>query len=390
MKKNIYTFITAVIVASILMVSCADKTDNNLNQTGLIDQRGNLITNTLIKTNIAHFSGTIPIWATNGKYDYIITTNISSDSGRDSSDIEIKYTNNVIIPNEPEDPSEYYKIFVPYSRTTYHTVSYKDTNRLKQIWLEQIFRKSHSDGKVFAIRNRDNNRDIDNFQNLHNHNGEQRYDYYYFNDDGDIVYKGGDKTRWQEEIIVKRFVGAVIVDYRKLIKRTYESLPYKQFDQIEHTGEWTVGGIYQMSVTVNEARERFKGAQFLDGVYDFIAARKAIWLKDHNGIQYKTTFLRQFYSINFMEVLVLNPYGNEGNANCLGVDAYYAYFGDGTDAEGVSMPKGFTPENIPYMQDPKIYLARRPESVVALLTHTTTFTDAGRNFKYLAMPGHKY
>ena len=388
MRNLIYLFL--IVVMAIVISACSnDFGASNLNQTGLIDQNGNLITNTLIKTNVAYFRGTIPIWATNGKYDYIITTNISSGLGRDSSDIEIKYTNEIVAPNLPDDPTEYYKIFVPYSGKDYYTVNYKDTNELKKLWLNQIKRKNRSDGKVFAIRNRDNNGDINNFQNLNNHNGKARYDYYYFNDDGDIVYKGGDKTRWSEEILVKRFVGAVIVDYRKVTRRTSESIPYKP-DQIAHTGEWTVGGIYQMSVTVNEARERFKGEQLLDGVYDFIAARKDIWLKDHNGIPYKTRFLRQFYSINFMEVLVLNHYGNEGNANCLGVDAYYAYFGDGTDDENVSMPKDFTPDNIPYMQDPNIYLAQRPENVVSLLTHTTTFTDASRNFKYLAMPGNKY
>ena len=51
---------------------------------------------------------------------------------------------------------------------------------------------------------------------------------------------------------------------------------------------------------------------------------------------------------------------------------------------------GFTAENIPYMTDEYTYLAQRPEYVVPMLNHTTTFTDSTRRWKFLAMPGHKY
>ena len=382
MKKIVYLFL--IIVIAVVMSACASGLgSDNSNQTGLIDQNGNIIKDTLIYTNSVRVTGNIPIWATNKK-DYTIKTN--AGSGGYSNYYEIQYPDGILAPNLPQNATDYYKLFVPYSESSgYHTVSYKDTNRLKQLWLNQIKRKGSSDGKVFAIRNRDNNRDMNNFQK----HKDAILDYYYFKDNGDIVYKGGDKTGPYQEIVMKKFVGAVIIDFRKVTRRWNQSIPYKP-DQIENSGEWTVGAIYKMAVNVNDARRRFKDEKFLDGAYDFIAVRKNIWLKDHNGIPYKTGFLRQFYSTDFMEVIVLNPYGNEGNTYCLGVDAYYAYFGDGTAGENVMPVPDFTSENYPYMTDENLYLGRRPEDIVPLLTHTTTFTDSSRNWSFLAMPGQKY
>ncbi len=386
MRKLIYLFAIIVIITTIGMFSCADNQTSNLQQTGLLDQSGNLITNTLIRTNIAYFRGTIPIWATNGKFDYVITTNTNSE-------IEIKYTNEVVYPNYPEDASDYYSIIVPYSGKTYYTVSYKDTNRLKQIWLDQIFRKGQSDGKVFAIRNRDNNRDIDNFQNLHNHNGESRYDYYYFKDNGDIVYKGGDKNHWEKEYVMKKLIGAVIVNYRKITYRT-EPQNGKYFeDKWENMEELTVGAIYKMATPVNEARELFKSGGATDGAYDFIACRKEYWYSwiGKNFTVDKVTVTRQFNNTNFMEILVLNRHRDyDDMSGCLGVDAYYAYYGDYRSTEGDLNPNGYTAENYPYMTDEKLYFGKRPEDIMPMLTHTTTFADASRGWRFMAMPGHKY
>ena len=264
-------------------------------------------------------------------------------------------------------------------------------DKLKQLWLDQIQRKGAGDGKVFAIRNRANDRgqwyENMNFQKSH----EGRQDYYYFADNGDIYYKGGDKIDKNKEILVKKFVGATIVDYRTVQKRTSQ-LPKRGLDQIINTGEYTVGGIYKMAIDVNDARERFADASggALDGVYDFIAARKQVWFW-YNGVQEdKGMFIRQFYSTDFIEVLVLNPYANEGNENCMGLDGYYAYYGDYRSGEGEMPVSGFTEENIHYMTDEKLYLGKRPEWIVPLLSHTTTYTDASRWWSYLVMPGEKY
>ena len=394
MKKIIYPFLIVVITAVILSGCNNGIVDKDLNQTGLLDQNGNIIRDTLIYTNVAKFKGNIPIWATNSRGIYSIETT----EEKDGTSYTVKYKTNYITAYLPDSLTDYYKLRIPWaaSGSEYHTVSYKDTNRLKQLWLAQIFRKGASDGKVFAIRNRGNNRgywfekEKKNFQEEHN----GRYDYYYFKDNGDIVYKGGDNVNTNKEIVVKRFVGATIVDYRKVTERTADS-KIRAADKIRNTGEYTVGAIYKMAIDVNEARERFANANWsttggCDGTYDFIAARKEIWFW-YNGVEEdKTTFIRHFYSTDFMEILVLNPHANEGNKDCLGVDGYYAYYGDYRQGEGSMPVKGFTADNIPWMTDENLYLAKRPEWIVPLLTHTVTYTDSSRHWCFLAMPGYKY
>ena len=348
----------------------------------MIDQNGNLITNSLIKTNVLRFSGSIPYWATNNKFNYSIT--------KDGDDFEIKYTENVVTtnPDLEVDASDYYQIMLPYAGVGYYTVSYKDTNRLNQLWFDQIQRKGRDDGKVFAIRNRDNDRDMNNFQTEKN----GRYDYYYFKDNGDIVYKGGDKNSGAGETLIKRFVGAVIVNYRKI---TYRTRPWQgDFfeDKWEDTGEYTIGAIYKMAIDVNRARQKFAGSDVCDGVYDFIACRKEYYYSwvGKNFREDKVTVTRQFFNTNFMEILVLNRYRDWEPERCLGVDAYYAYYGDYRSKEGDMSPNGFTSENYPYMTDEKLYLGKRPEDIIPQLTHTTTFADASRKWNFMAMPGHKY
>ena len=391
MKNLIYLFFIAVIT---LVMSACHKglRDNNLNQTGLLDQKGNIIKDTLIYTNVANFKSNIPIWATNSMVEYVIETIVENNN----TNYRIKYKTDYITKSLPEDSTDYYKIYVPLaaSGSDYHTVNYKDTNELKQLWLDQIMRKGAVDGRVFAIRNRENDRgywyENKSFQSSNPYSHDGIKDYYYFMDNGDIVYKGGDKSSKNKDILVKKFVGAVIVDYRKVTQRTEDS-EIKEADKIEHTGKYTVGGIYKMAIGVNDARERFGSSREpTDGVYDFIACRKKIWFKYNLTEEDKTTFIRQFYSTEFIEVLVLNPYGNEKWENCMGLDSYYAYYGDYRQGEGAYPVKGFTVDNMPFMTDENLYLGQRPEDIIPLLTHTTTFTDSSRKWKFLAMPGHKY
>ena len=312
------------------------------------------------------------------------------------SETIIKYETNTVYKindtaNTTYNVLDYYNIYVPYAggMNGYFNVSYKDTNRLNKIWFAQIQRKGENDGKVFAIRNRANGRDMNNFQNSYN----RREDYYYLADNGDIYYKGGDKTNTTGSILIKRFVGAVIVDYRTVKERTEPDAGVTHQDVIHHTGEYTVGAIYKMAINVNEARRLFAdaGGGPTDGAYEFVAARKMIWFFAGGFTQDTSLFVRQFYNTNFMEVLVLNPYANEGNTYCLGVDSYYAYYGNYRVGEGATPPiDGFTAANYPYMTDEKLYLAQRPETIIPLLNHTTTFTDASRWWSFLALPGHKY
>ena len=193
MIKTVYSFLIATITMALLAISCSDK-DNieSLSQTGLLDANGKLVTNSLSYTNSAWFTNGIPIWATNGK---IGATIIKTNTDGSTTVYHIVYETNYFLPNLPESPTDYYRLRVPYSGNgnDYATVSYRDMDKLKQLWLDQIQRKGAGDGKVFAIRNRANDRgqwyENMNFQKSF----EGRQDYYYFADNGDIYYKGGDK-----------------------------------------------------------------------------------------------------------------------------------------------------------------------------------------------------
>ena len=390
-KKIIYLFLIAVIMVA---VSCAKNIYKDSNQTGLLDQSGNLIKDTLIYTNKVNFNTSIPIWAKSLQVDYIVITNIINVT---NTNYQIVYGSNYYLPNLPPSPTDYYRISVPWARGDqdyYTTVSYKDIDSLKQLWLDQINRRGAEDGKVFAIRNRANNRGYwydskKPFQEAHPYSYDGTYDYYYFADNGDIVYKGGDKTHRNKDIIIKKFVGAVIVDYRT-VSRRWNDTSHHAPDVYKNTGEWTVGAIYKMAIPLEQAKARFASGDnhYADGVYDFIAARKEWWYWKTPTAEDKTVFERQYYNTDFLEVLVLNPHANENWESCLGIDAYYAYYGDYRAKSGEVPVKGFTEKNMPYMTDEYAYLGQRPEYIVSLLNHTTTFTDASRRWKYLAVPGH--
>ena len=167
---------------------------------------------------------------------------------------------NYTLPND--NPSDYYKIRVPFGvgGDGYTNVSYKDTNKLKQLWLDQINRKAVNDGKVFAIRNRGNNADPNTFQKTRTHGQFKALDYYYFNENGDIVYK-------EDNTIIKKFVGAIITEYRDVHtqrghvaklgnndnRRAIISITWKK------KGIYTVGAIYANAFTTEEAKRSITG-----------------------------------------------------------------------------------------------------------------------------------
>ena len=383
--RSLYLFLFIIMTVAFVTISCAGKMGNNLNQTGLIDQNGNLLTNTLIETNVVRITGDIPTWATNLSVDYTITTNYDS--------IEIKYSDNILAPNMPENPTDLYKVYLPYAGggDDYFTVDYKDYNGLKQLWLDQINRRGEGDGKVFAIRNKANNRDADNFQNKHTHGNYSAQDYYYFNENGDIVWK-------EDNRIIKEFMGAIITEYRDIEKKQFGA--ENPGGIVKYTwkrrGVYTIGGIYANTIPTEQARWEYLRRKrddnpfdngdnpFKDGVFEFIAARErreTYWAV--HGIENKL-FERQYIRHGFIEVLVMNPNDNLGYKDAAGVSSYYAYSGNWAS------PTGFTPENVSYVIRHNLYLAERPEYNMPLLTHSTAFTDSDRGWCYLFMPGRKY
>ena len=391
MKKLIYLFV--IIAVSVAMVSCADKHDNDLNQTGLYDQSGNLITNTLIETNKIRINGDIPVWATNIAIDYIVITN--------SNYTEIKYPTNVTVPNLPKDPTAVYRIRVPYAGkgNGFYNVDYRDTNKLNQLWLDQIQRKGVNDGKVFAIRNKANNRDANNFQKIHGYGNYNAKDYYYFKENGDIVWKGDD-------VFTKKFMGAIIVRYKGISEKVKgDPMNGNVYAGYHWTNSnvFTVGAIYAATIDIEDARweymKRRRGEStfkdgddpFRDGVFNFHSPRYKVEVRAYPSIL-NMMFERIFYR-GFIEVLVMNPQDNMGYKDAMGLHTYYAYYGIYDGNAPTSGPYGSSPGfqdwNMPYMTNHNIYIGERPEYTMPLLTATDAFTDADRGWNYLLLPGHK-
>ena len=399
MRKTIIYYIVAVITAaSILTVSCANDEAKNMSKTGLIDQRGNIVSDTLIKTNTIWITNSLEKWTTNAGVNNITTNSDGS--------IKIEYATNIFYPNLPDNPTDLYKIYVPFAGVGdgYYTVDYRDYNRLKQLWLDQVNRRGVNDGKVFAIRNKNNNGNFDNFQNKQTKGNTTSYDYYYFNDNGDIVYK-------EDNRVIKKFIGAIVTEFRDIEERRFGHWEgrHKAHAIIEYKwkqkGVFTVGAIYANTLTTDYARHLYFGRQktggikdfeigetpFGDGVYDFVAYRYRVETFNNGVIYAANLFERQYISPGFIEVLVMYPYDNMGYAGAAGVHSYYAYHGIYDYHTEYKNHPGiyFTPENMPYMTNYNLYLAERPEYTTPLLTHSAAFSDNPRDWYYLFMPGHK-
>ena len=291
---------------------------------------------------------------------------------------------NYTLPND--NPSDYYKVHVPFGvgGDGFTNVSYKDTNKLKKLWFDQINRKAKNDGKVFAIRNRANNRDANNFQNRHTHGQYSAQDYYYFNENGDIVWK-------EDNTIIKKFMGAIITEYRNVtITRGNKNIWLNNsmaIDKIRWSkkGIYTIGAIYANALTTDETRRKYVSAQnpFKDGIFDFITYRHHLEAFNNGAWCWNEYFERQYTTHGFIEVLVMDESNNLGYSGSAGVHSYYPYYGKFNRVEG------FTPQNMPYMTNQNIYLGQRPEYTDRQLTHTALFTDGWRGWCFLFMPGHK-
>ena len=319
------------------------------------------------------------------------TTNPGGDTTNPGGGDTDNGDDTTILPND--NPSDYYRIRVPFAvgGDGYTNVSYKDTNKLKQLWFDQINRKAVNDGKVFAIRNRANNRGINNFQSRHTHGQYSAQDYYYFNENGDIVYK-------EDNTIIKKLVGAIITEYRDVDKKMGAKNIWIDNSQaiinISWTlkGIYTVGAIYANTMTTEEARTKYAGDNpFKDGVFDFITYRHKVETFNTGAVFANNLFERQYINPGFIEVLVVYDYDDMGYSGAASVHSYYAYYGIYNYHEEYKNHPGiyFTPENMIYMTNQNVYLAQRPIYTTKQLTHTAEFTDDNLGWQFLFMPGQK-
>ena len=142
----------------------------------------------------------------------------------------------------PEDT--YMTVYSPWRGENYPKVSWQDSETLTMIWKEMISKKWNKNQRWFvkgaSYGNWDYNPDSWKDPGLFYYPPE--YNYYYFDQNFDIVYY---KDLKKTSIKLMKLVGATIVRWNK---------EKKQGNNPTYVGTWTVGGIYQTILTYDEIK----------------------------------------------------------------------------------------------------------------------------------------
>ena len=380
MKKSIYLVLILIIVLA-TAIACKSK-PTQLSQftteTGLIDEAtGKVWTNGFIETDtVTATEETLRGYTNLAPVKEIITQYVKGET-----QYIIKYVTNETVAQLPDKPGAKYRISVLWpeggseARGIFVDVDYRDTARLNRLWLEQINREGAKDGKVFAIRNGRNPYGIEDFQKslpAKDENGNLQ-DYYYFDSKGNIYYKPDNR-------LIKKFVGAIIVPRIYVTKKNYGFA-----DSVTHeygvSKEYTVGALYKMAISGDEANSIYgRGSSARNAVHTFIEADITL-SKFWNGAYYENIFFQRQFPAGALEVLVMNPDGNEGIKGAAGIDSYYVWW-EGNDRNEDKYNK---------MLNEKLYLAERPEFTFPQFTRYVVFSDSGNTpwWCFMFMPGHK-
>ena len=376
MKKSIYLLLILIVVLA-TAIACKSK-PTQLSQftteTGLIDEAtGKVWTNGFIETDtVTATEETLRGYTNLAPVKEIITQYIKGET-----QYIIKYVTNETVAQLPDKPGAKYRISVLWTEggAWEFDVDYRDTAKLNKLWLGQINREGAKDGKVFAIRNGRNPYGIEDFQKslpAKDENGNLQ-DYYYFDSKGDIYYKPDNR-------LIKKFVGAIIVPRIYVTKKNYGFN-----DSVTHeygvSKEYTVGALYKMAISGDEANSIYgRGSSARNAVHTFIEADITL-SKFWNGAYYENIFFQRQFPAGALEVLVMNPGGNEGIKGAAGIDSYYVWW-EGNDRNEDKYNK---------MLNEKLYLAERPEFTFPQFTRYVVFSDSGNVpwWCYMFMPGHK-
>ena len=379
MKKSIYLLLILIVVLA-TAIACKSK-PTQLSQftteTGLIDEAtGKVWTNGFIETDtVTATEETLRGYTNLAPVKEIVTQYVKGET-----QYIIKYVTNETVAQLPDKPGAKYRISVLWTESSeargiFVDVDYRDTARLNRLWLEQINREGAKDGKVFAIRNGRNPYGIEDFQKslpAKDENGNLQ-DYYYFDSKGDIYYKPDNR-------LIKKFVGAIIVPRIYVTKKNYGFA-----DSVTHeygvSKEYTVGALYKMAISGDEANSIYgRGSSARNAVHTFIEADITL-SKFWNGAYYENIFFQRQFPAGALEVLVMNPDGNEGIKGAAGIDSYYVWW-EGNDRNEDKYNK---------MLNEKLYLAERPEFTFPQFTRYVVFSDSGNTpwWCFMFMPGHK-
>ena len=379
MKKSIYLLLILIVVLA-TAIACKSK-PTQLSQftteTGLIDEAtGKVWTNGFIETDtVTATEETLRGYTNLAPVKEIITQYVKGET-----QYIIKYVTNETVAQLPDKPGAKYRISVLWTESSeargiFVDVDYRDTARLNRLWLEQINREGAKDGKVFAIRNGRNPYGIEDFQKSlpAKDENEDLQDYYYFDSKGNIYYKPDNR-------LIKKFVGAIIVPRIYVTKKNYGFN-----DSVTHeygvSKEYTVGALYKMAISGDEANSIYgRGGSARNAVHTFIEADITL-SKFWNGAYYENIFFQRQFPAGALEVLVMNPGGNEGVKGAAGIDSYYVWW-EGPDRDGDKYNK---------MLNEKLYLGERPEFTFPQFTRYVVFSDSGNTpwWCYMFMPGHK-
>ena len=379
MKKSIYLLLILIVVLA-TAIACKSK-PTQLSQftteTGLIDEAtGKVWTNGFIETDtVTATEETLRGYTNIGTVKEIVTQYVKGET-----QYIIKYVTNETVAQLPDKPGAKYRISVLWTESSeargiFVDVDYRDTARLNRLWLEQINREGAKDGKVFAIRNGRNPYGIEDFQKSlpAKDENENLQDYYYFDSKGNIYYKPDNR-------LIKKFVGAIIVPRIYVTKKNYGFA-----DSVTHeygvSKEYTVGALYKMAISGDEANSIYgRGSSARNAVHTFIEADITL-SKFWNGAYYENIFFQRQFPAGALEVLVMNPDGNEGIKGAAGIDSYYVWW-EGNDRNEDKYNK---------MLNEKLYLAERPEFTFPQFTRYVVFSDSGNTpwWCYMFMPGHK-
>lgn len=379
MKKSIYLllFLIVVLATAIACKSKPTQLSQFTTETGLIDEAtGKVWTNGFIETDtVTATEETLRGYTNLAPVKEIITQYVQGEK-----EYIIKYVTNETVAQLPDKPGAKYRISVLWpesveARGIFVDVDYRDTARLNRLWLEQINREGAKDGKVFAIRNGRNPYGIEDFQKslpAKDENGNLQ-DYYYFDSKGNIYYKPDNR-------LIKKFVGAIIVPRIYVTKKNYGFA-----DSVTHeygvSKEYTVGALYKMAISGDEANSIYgRGSSARNAVHTFIEADITL-SKFWNGAYYENIFFQRQFPAGALEVLVMNPDGNEGIKGAAGIDSYYVWW-EGNDRNEDKYNK---------MLNEKLYLAERPEFTFPQFTRYVVFSDSGNTpwWCFMFMPGHK-
>ena len=378
MKKSIYLllFLIVVLATAIACKSKPTQLSQFTTETGLIDEAtGKVWTNGFIETDtVTATEETLRGYTNLAPVKEIITQYVKGET-----QYIIKYVTNETVAQLPDKPGAKYRISVLWTegeaRGIFVDVDYRDTARLNRLWLEQINREGAKDGKVFAIRNGRNPYGIEDFQKslpAKDENGNLQ-DYYYFDSKGNIYYKPDNR-------LIKKFVGAIIVPRIYVTKKNYGFA-----DSVTHeygvSKEYTVGALYKMAISGDEANSIYgRGGSARNAVHTFIEADITL-SKFWNGAYYENIFFQRQFPAGALEVLVMNPDGNEGIKGAAGIDSYYVWW-EGNDRNEDKYNK---------MLNEKLYLAERPEFTFPQFTRYVVFSDSGNTpwWCFMFMPGHK-